>query len=196
MAICIALLRAVNVGGHKKVGTADLRELLTGLGMVDVRPLLQSGNVVFRSDVRAAAQFERLLEDAAAKRLRLETDFFVRTVNDWNAIINGNPFKPEAQRDPSHLLVMLLKDGPHREDVTALESAIMGRERVRAVGRHVYIVCPDGIGRSRLTTAFIEKKLGTSGTGRNWNTVLKLGALAEGLMSALSSRGRSRIATK
>jgi len=61
---------------------------------------------------------------------------------------------------------------------TSLGQAIVGREVIRAGGRHLYIVYPDGIGRSRLTNALIEQKLGTQGTARNWNTVLKLAALA------------------
>jgi uncharacterized protein (DUF1697 family) len=174
----IGLLRAVNLPGHNKIGMVDLRELLAGLGMQDVRSLLQSGNVVFRSDVHTVTQLERVFEKAAAKRLGLETDFFVRTASDWKAIIAGNPFPEQAERDPSHLLVMFLKEAPKREDVTALQRAIKGREVVRAKGRHAYVVYPDGIGRSRLTTALIEKKLATRGTGRNWKTVLKLGALA------------------
>ena len=59
-------------------------------------------------------------------------------------------------------------------NVAALQKAIVGREVVRAKGRCAYIVYPDGIGRSKLTGALIEKKLGTRGTARNWNTVLKL----------------------
>ena len=179
MTTYISLLRAVNLPGHNKVGMADLRDLLGRLGMQDVRSLLQSGNLVFRRDPRATAQLERLLEAEAAKRLDLETDFFVRTVDDWRAIIASNPFREEAERDPSHLLVMFLKEAPDRENVTALQKSITGREVVRAKGRHAYVVYPDGIGRSRLTTALIERKLGARGTGRNWNTVLKLGALAE-----------------
>jgi len=178
MTIHIGLLRAVNLPGHNKIGMADLRELLAALGMRDVRSLLQSGNVVFRSDGHNAAQLERVLERAAAKRLGLETDFFVRTASDWKTVLAGNPFPEEAERDPSHLLVMFLKDAPDREHVTALQEAITGREVVRAKGRHAYVVYPDGIGRSRLTSALIEKKLTTRGTGRNWNTVVKLGALA------------------
>ena len=93
-------------------------------------------------------------------------------------MVAGNPFPEEAERDPSHLLVIFLKEAPDRKDVMALQSAIKGREVVRAKGRHAYVVYPDGIGRSRLTSALIEKKLATRGTGRNWNTVLKLGAAA------------------
>jgi uncharacterized protein (DUF1697 family) len=178
MAIHIGLLRAVNLAGHNRIAMADLRALVTALGMQDVRTLLQSGNVVFRSAVRTGAQLERSLEGAAMKRLGLDTDFFVRTVSDWNALVAGNPFPEEAERDPGHLVVMFLKEAPNDEQVSALQKAITGREVVRAKGRHAYLVYPDGIGRSRLTTALIERKLATRGTGRNWNTVLKLGALA------------------
>ena len=178
----IGLLRAVNLPGHNKVGMADLRELLTGLGMQGVRSLLQSGNVVFRDVSGAPAQLEPLFENAAAKHLGLEADFFVRTLDDWKGVIAGNPFPEEAKRDPSHLVVMFLKEAPDREAVRALQRTITGREVVRAKGPHAYIVYPDGIGRSRLTSAVIEKKLGGRGTGRNWNTVLKLGALGGSLM--------------
>lgn len=88
-----------------------------------------------------------------------------------------NPFPEEAERDPGHLVVMILKGAPAAHEVKALQDAIRGRELVRADGRAAYVVYPDGIGRSRLTTALLEKKLGTRGTGRNWNTVLKLAAL-------------------
>jgi len=179
MTIQIGLLRAVNVGGHNKVAMGDLRELLAGLGMQDARSLLQSGNLVFRSDGCTAKQLERVLEDAAAKHLGLKTEFFIRTANEWKALIAGNPFPEEAQSDPSHLLVIFMKEAPDRADVAALQRAITGRELVRAKGRHAYVFYPDGVGRSRLTIALVEKKLGTRGTGRNWNTVLKLGALAE-----------------
>jgi uncharacterized protein (DUF1697 family) len=175
----IALLRAVNLGAHNKVGMNDLRALLEALGMGDVRTVLQSGNVVFRSDA-PAPKLEDVLQRAAAARLGLETDVFVRTAAEWRAIIDRNPFPQEARRDPGHLLVMVLKTAPDRRAVNALQSAIAGREVVRASGRHAYVVYPDGTGRSRLTSAFIEKKLGTRGTGRNWNTVVKLGALAGG----------------
>jgi uncharacterized protein (DUF1697 family) len=177
LTIHIGLLRAVNLAGHNNVSMADLRGLLTELGLKDGRSLLQSGNLVFLSDVRTSTELESLLEHAAEKRLGLRTDFFVRTAAEWKAIIADNPFPEEAERDPSHLLVMFLRKTPNRENVTALQRAITGREALRTKGPHAYMIYPDGIGRSRLTNALIEKMLGTRGTGRNWNTVLKLGAL-------------------
>ena len=178
MTTCVALLRGINVGGRKQVAMADLRDVLTRLGFGDARSLLQSGNLVFRSAERAGAPLERLLETEVERRLALKTEIFVRTSTEWGDVIAANPFPEEADRDPGHLVVMFLKDRPGAREVEALRGAVTGREIVRAEGRHAYIVYPDGIGRSRLTNALIEKKLGTRGTGRNWNTVLKLGALA------------------
>jgi uncharacterized protein (DUF1697 family) len=177
--IYIALLRAVNVGGTKPVMMAHLRDLLTQLGLDDARSLLQSGNLVFRSKARPTAELEHLLEAEAEKRLALRTEFFVRTGKEWAAVVANNPFRTEAERDPGRLIVMFLKDAPAVPAVRALRAAITGPETVEAVGRQAYIYFPNGMGRSRLTTAVVEKKLGTRGTGRNWNTVLKLATLAK-----------------
>ena len=175
----LALLRAINLPRHKQVAMADLRDLLTQLGFGDPRSLLQSGNLVFRSRARSGAQLERVLQAEAANRLALETDFFVRTAAEWRSVIAHNPFRKEADRDPGRLVVMFLKDAPGGREVKALQVANTGPEVVRVAGRHAYLVYPNGVGRSRLTNALIEKRLGTRGTGRNWNTVRKLGALAQ-----------------
>lgn len=174
----VALLRAVNLPSHNQVAMADLRGLLADLGFANPRSMLQSGNLVFRNARRTPAQLERLLETEAAARLGLQTDFFVRTAEDWGDVVARNPFREAAERDPSHLVVMFLKEAPKPQVVKALQATITGPELVRAHGKQAYITYPAGIGRSRLTTAVIESKLGTRGTGRNWNTVLKLMALA------------------
>jgi len=159
----------------------DLRQLFTTLGMRDAKTLVQSGNVVFKSTISSAAKLERLLEDGAEKHLGLKTEFFVRTADEWHAIISANPFPKEARSDPGFLLMMCLRDAPDQASVAALQKAITGREIVKAVGRQAYSVYPDGQGKSRLTISTMEKKLGTRGTGRNWNTVLKLAAMAEAM---------------
>lgn len=174
----IALLRGINVGGRKLVAMADLRDLAARLGLADARTLLQSGNLVFGCEPQAPAALEGLLENEVKKRLGLETCFFVRTAAEWQAIVGGNPFGDQARRDPGHLVLLLLKAAPSPAAVAALQAAISGPEVVRADGRQAYAVYPDGTGRSKLTSALIERKLGTRATARNWNTVRKLAALA------------------
>jgi uncharacterized protein (DUF1697 family) len=174
----LVFLRAVNLGSIGKIAMSDLRAWLMKLGFVDVQTLLQSGNLVFRGGSLSGAALEQHLEREAEKGLRLRTDFFVRTVKEWKEVIAHNPFHDAAKNDASHLLVAVLKSAPTSSQVKALETAIKGRERVRAYGRHAYVVYPDGIGTSKLTLSMIERHLGTRGTCRNWNTTLKMAVLA------------------
>jgi uncharacterized protein (DUF1697 family) len=187
MATCIGLLRAVNLGPHNKVSMADLRALLADMGLSNPQTLILSGNVVFGSPAQPG-RLERQIERAMDERLGITTDVFVRTAAEWSALIADNPFAAEARRDPGHLLGLLLKDEPTRAAAAALARAIPGRERVTIVGRQAYIVYPDGIGRSRLGMALIERTLGTRGTGRNWNTILKLRQAADERESKIDVR--------
>lgn len=157
---------------------SSLRDLVTGLGFSNVQTLLQSGNIIFRGEARKANDLERLLESRARAQLGLDTDFFIRSAKDWKFVIERNPFPDEAKRDPGHLVVMFLKDRPAAKSLAALRACICVPEVVGIEGKQAYIVYPAGIGRSRLTNAIIEAKLGTRGTGRNWNTILKIAALA------------------
>jgi uncharacterized protein (DUF1697 family) len=172
----VALLRGINVGANARVPMAGLRDALTALGMSEPRSLLNSGNLVFGSDASVSA-LEVLLERDLEKRLGLRTAVFVRSARDWNQVVARNPFPAEAQNDPGHLIAMFLKSAPSPKSYGALEQAVVGRERIIAGDSLAYIYYPDGVGNSRLTNALIDAKLATRGTGRNWNTVLKLNAL-------------------
>jgi uncharacterized protein (DUF1697 family) len=177
MATHIALLRGINVGGNRLIPMESLRAFFAGLGLTGARTLLQSGNVVFQSGARPGA-LERRLEAESEKRLGLEAEFFVRTAQEWKAIVAGNPFPAEARTHPGLLVVMFLKRAPEPERFRALTAAITGPEIVRPAGRQAYVFYPAGSGNSRLTSSLIDRTLATRGTGRNWNTVLKLDALA------------------
>jgi len=179
VAIHIALLRGVNVGGKNMVAMSALRDMLTQLACGNARSLLQSGNLVFDSKTRTGAALEKFLETETEKRLGCRTLYHVRTVKEWEQVIARNPFPDEAERDPGHLIVLFLKDAPGPKAAETLQAAIKGPELVRTSGRHAYIVYPDGMGRSTLSSSLIERNLGKGGTARNWNTVLKLGALAK-----------------
>ena len=179
MNINIALLRGVNVGKGKPVAMADLRAMMTELGFTGVSTLLRTGNIVFDAGRAEPPELEARLQQEAEARLGLRTQVFVRTAAQWATAIAHNPFPDEAAADPSHLLLVVLKQPPPPADVEALQQAIPGRERIRAWERHLYVVYPDGIADSSLTPAIWSRHLGRdSGTGRNWNTALKLAATA------------------
>lgn len=177
MTMQVAFLRAINVGGRSSLAMADLKKMFVSLGYEDARTILQTGNVIFRSKL-AAGKLERQLEKSLADGMSLQTDIILRSAAEWDALIARNPYADMARDDPSHLLAMPLKSKPAGGALDALRAAIKGRETVELAGRDLYITYPDGIGRSKLTSALIEKTLGTRGTGRNWRTVLKIGEAA------------------
>ena len=156
----VALLRGVNVGGHRITSMAELREKFAAAGLTSVKTLGVSGNVVF------GGKATNLSELAG-------TDVIVRSASQWRRVIETNPFENEAKSDPGRLLVMFLdrKPGPLFE--------WPGPETMRLFDRELFIYYPNGAGRSKLTGALIEKRLGVRGTARNWNTVMKLAAMLE-----------------
>ena len=175
----IALLRGINVGGNKKVPMAGLRAMLAELGFDDVATILQSGNAVFSASRRTPATLEKLLEEETAARIGVECDYHVRTASEWEKIIASNPFEREARDDPSRMLVMCFREPLDATRVAALkQSPAIDRERVEASGRELYLSYPGGIGTTKLSNVVIERALGAKGTARNWNTALKLAALA------------------
>ncbi len=147
------------------------------LGLGNPLTLLQSGNLVFQSELDAA-ELEATLERRTLERFGLQTHCFVRSAEELAALVQANPFPMAARNDPGRLVTMFLKDAPANSQVDALLASVKGRELLSSVGRQLYIVYSDGIGNSKLTNSIIEGKLGTAGTGRNWNTVLKLQAAA------------------
>lgn len=172
-----AFLRAINVAGTGKVAMADLRQMMADIGLKNGKTVLNSGNLVFESEGKSPTELEAMLKQETEKRLGLRTEFFVRTGDEIEAIIERNPYQKEAVDDPGHLLVLFASNPTTKECEANLRSIIKGREYFQCEGNNFYFVYPDNIGESKLTIKIIEKQLGANVTGRNWNTVLKMHAL-------------------
>jgi uncharacterized protein (DUF1697 family) len=172
MASYVGLLRGVNVGGHRKVPMGELRDALGELGWQNVRTLLASGNFVFEAKTAKCETLEKKLEADLKKSLGLVTDIMVRDAKEWDAIIAANPFTEQAESEPSRLLLVALKSKPAASAIEATYQKNRGPELIEVKKRDAYVFYPLGVGVSKLDL----KPLG-SGTGRNWNTVLKLKAM-------------------
>ena len=173
----IALLRGINVGGHRRVAMADLRALLNRLGYEDVQTLLQSGNVVLTSSVRAD-RLERQLEEQLEDEFALDIQVVVRTRDELADVIERNPLATVVT-DPARHVVSFLSAAPAASVVRQLEALDFAPERFAFSGRELYAWHPNGIHASRLAKVLSEKRLGVTATARNWNTVTKLLALAD-----------------
>lgn len=172
----VALLRAVNLGSHKKISMPDLRKLLSGMGHGDVATYLQSGNAVFTAEEADAATVASAVEDRLAAELGLSTEVILRTADELRAVIDGNPMEVG---DPAKYTVWFLLEAPPAAWLDGLDLASFTPERLRDGGRDLYLDLPNGIGRAKLPVA-LGRRLKVPATMRNWRTVTALMSLAHG----------------
>jgi uncharacterized protein (DUF1697 family) len=180
MAVFIALLRAINVGGTGKLPMKDLKAACEKAGLSQVSTYIASGNVVFDSD-KSAAAVKSLIADLLRNRFGLTKNHtLIHTPGKLAKVIAGNPFAAAATERPNKLMVNFL-DGLPRPGAAAALAAYDGPERLQLAGDHLYIDYVEGIARSKLTPAFLDKALKVPVTGRNWNTTNKLLEMARAL---------------
>ncbi|MDT9599225.1 DUF1697 domain-containing protein [Sphingosinicella rhizophila] len=173
MARFVALLRGINVGGHRRLPMADLRRVAEGIGLADVRTYVASGNLVFAS-VKDARTLETLLEEAIAGHFGFAVDVIVRSAAQWQAYVASNPLPDESRAHPHLVMIAVGKGKPGKAEVDALRARASPREKVRVAGDAIWFFFGDGAGRSKLGSA------GKGGwTSRNWRTALKLREMLE-----------------
>ena len=173
----IALLRGVNVGGNHKLPMLTLAEMCAQHGCQSVKTYIQSGNVVFQAKTKIAETFPNAIEAEIERRFGFTAPVIMRSLPELRAVAENNPFlKPEV--DTKFLHVLFLADTPVLTDVVALTPSCVGKEAFSLRGREIYFYLPNGVGNSKLAAYDFGKKLRTSVTTRNWQTVTKLIALA------------------
>jgi uncharacterized protein (DUF1697 family) len=177
MAKYIALIRGVNVGGVVLKMEA-LRRILEYIGFSKVSTYIQSGNAVFES----AETNKRRMEAEIAREIRHEIDrdvvVIVKTVDELRRIVAAHPLA--GLGDPDKLYVTVLSHDPAAPDVEVLMETMNEVDRHEVANRAVYSYYGEGYGNSKRSNNFIEKILKVSGTTRNWETMNRLLALAEG----------------
>jgi uncharacterized protein (DUF1697 family) len=162
--VYVSMLRGVNVGGSSRLKSDALRRAYEALGFKDVRTLLQSGNVLFRSGLQDRGAIARRIKQELERELGLRIEVVLRTLAEFAATVERGPvLSPKA--DPAKLLVMFLAE---------LVKWHKGPEMLELRGPEVYLYYPEGVGRSKLSGAVLEDRLGVSGTARNWNTLTKM----------------------
>lgn len=174
----IALLRGINVGGRNKVPMAELRDLLTRRGFMDVRTYIQSGNVILRSDGREDEIVERV-HTAILERFDLEVPVIVRTTRDFETVAASHPLSAVVD-DPRFLMVAFLDREPGEPVQSRLDASEFAPDRFEGTGREIYLAYPNGSGRSKLSHTLLERRLGVTVTARNWKTVRALADMLGG----------------
>ncbi|KPK12231.1 MAG: hypothetical protein AMJ68_02630 [Acidithiobacillales bacterium SG8_45] len=179
----ITLLRGINVSGQKKIRMAELKALYESVGHQDVKTYIQSGNVLLRSRAAKESSISRGIEDAIRKNFGYPVTVLVRTPGDLEKIVKNNPYLENRSVDRSRLYVTFLLNSPEPGLAEAAAEIESGDDTFRVAGMEVFVYCPGGYGKTRLSNTFFEKKLKQVATTRNWNTVNKLLELGVALES-------------
>jgi uncharacterized protein (DUF1697 family) len=175
----VALLRGINVGRARRIAMADLRALLESLGFGEVRTLLNSGNVVFTAPAAARAEAAGpRIEKAMTARLGVSASVMVLTAAELAEAIVHNPLSRVA-KDPSRLLVAVLREAADRRVLEPLARQDWKPEALALGKRVAYVWCAGGINESRAWAA-VNRALGDGVTSRNWATLSKLQVLCDG----------------
>ena len=164
----------MNTGGVR-APVGEQRAMAEAMGLKTPRTLQASGNLVVESD-RDPARLEAEIEAEMARRFDQKIVAMVRTPDQWSALIAANPFAPEAEAHPAKVVAMVMKAGIRPGALEAVRALAEGGERVEAVDGALYFWFPNGQSQSAIFKKATPRLLGM-GTGRNWNTVLKLGEM-------------------
>ncbi len=174
MTTSISLLRGINAGGQKKIKMGDLVSLYEALGLKNVRTYVQSGNMLFDTAEGSGQKLSRKIEEKIQQAFGFSVAVLIRTADELQRIAKTNPFLKKGKTDITKLHVTLLSGEPNKAALKQLETIATGDDAFVIAGKEIYLYCPNGYGRTKLSNAFFEKKLKVAATTRNWNTVTAL----------------------
>ena len=170
----LAILRGINVSGKNKIKMEDLRDLMSKLGFENCQTYIQSGNVVFEAVPQAVKTLAQKIEQAIAKQYNYEVPVIVKTQDDLAKVYSRNPFLPQHSEEMKFLHFTFCEEEPESIMIEGIEREKYLPDEWKATDLGIYLFCPNGYGRTKLTNTFFERKLKVRATTRNWKTVQKL----------------------
>ncbi len=166
----IAMLRGINVSGHNIVKMERLRASFESLKLHDVRTYVQSGNVIFRATGGSATRLSQRVHEVMQRDFGFTVPLLLRSVDELNAVMKSNPFLKRRSIDPARLHVTFLSDAPQKADLKGLAALPAGPDEYHLAKREIYLYCPEGYGRTKLSNTALERVLSVVATTRNWKT--------------------------
>ena len=174
MTTYIALLRGINVSGQKLIRMANLKQSCVDLMLQDVRTYLQSGNVVFCTQQTDTHKLAALLRDRIAQDFGHAVEVLVLSEQAFNLVANANPLRPLSGGDEKLFHVTFLSQPVSEDRFQTLKLPLQAGEQAILAGQVIFLYCPHGYGKTKLSNGFFEKALGVSATTRNWRTMRAL----------------------
>ena len=175
----ISILRGINVSGQKMIKMDALREIYEGLNFKNVTTYIQSGNVIFQFKKSENSDLEKIISGQILKKIGFEVPVIVVKLDEFKIITGSNPFLGDKTKDTSYLHVTFLSSVPEQINYEIIDKVKLSGEELVLINRAVYLYCPNGYGKTKLSNTFLEKKLKTGATTRNWKTTIGLLNIAE-----------------
>lgn len=179
MARYISILRGINVSGRNKIGMAALRDLYLKLGFKDVETYIQSGNVVFSHPSAQPDVLAERISSAMGDSFGTIIPVLVLEREELRKVVRDNPFPEQPGKQAAFLHVTFLASVPDSPDLENIRQKQGPGEEFVLSNRAVYLYCPNGYGKSRLSNTAFERILKVTATTRNWRTVNLLLEMAE-----------------
>lgn len=170
----ITILRGINVSGKNIIRMNALQKMFENLGFQNVATYVQSGNVIFTYPVIDTDHLEKKISNQIEKEFGLDVPVIVLTIEELQHIVDNNPFSKDPGRDQKFLHVTFLSATPDSSDIKTIEDKRQSGEDISFAGKAVYLYCPNGYGKTKLTNNLLERKLKVVATTRNWNTTTEL----------------------
>lgn len=168
----IALLRGINVSGQKKINMKDLLSYMEEIGLKNVKTYIQSGNFVFLSKLNSNE-----LINTIQNKIEKEYNFFVPVIiltgEEIKKIVKQNPYK-KLNTDIKHMYFTFLSESPENELIKDIKDQKYKDDEFIISDKIIYVFCPGGYGKTKLTNIFFESKLKVTASTRNWKTTVKL----------------------
>ncbi len=174
MAVYISILRGINVSGKKLIKMDALVHLFEDLGYENVTTYVQSGNVVFSSSQTNLKKIESKIYDKINETFEFDVPNIVLTIDTLQQIIDENPFLKDETKNTEFLYYTFLSSEPENTEMDQFEKLKGEDEELYLTNRVVYLYCPNGYSKTKLTNNAIEKLLNVVTTTRNNNTTTAL----------------------
>jgi len=179
MATYISILRGINVSGQKLIKMDALRKSYENMGFQNVKTYVQSGNIIFTCNHFEIKDLEQKISRQIEQDFGFEVPVIVLTIEKLKQVIENNPFLKDPDKDQSFLHVTFLASKPVQYDYKTIEDKKQNGEEIIFSNTTVYLLCPNGYGRTKLTNNFLETKLKVLATTRNWKTTNELYKIAK-----------------
>jgi uncharacterized protein (DUF1697 family) len=181
MTTYISILRGINLGGHNTIKMDDLKKMFAEQGFSNVQTYIQSGNIVYQCKKTDTKELETVIKNKIEVHFGFDVPVITLTFDDLKKVASSNPFLNDETKDISYFHITFLADKPQIENFTKIKNGNYQPDQFQLIEKAVYLYCPNGYGKTKLSNKFLENKLKVVATTRNWKTTNELISIAEKL---------------